>query len=101
MSEIRPSGSADAWLIIGRDGPATPTHLGEGATRSYAQLIVLGEAHLRLAVREYVAHYKQERPHQGLGGDFVVPPANANHSAPIQTRQRLGGLLRYYHRQAA
>ena len=65
------------------------------------KLIVLGETHLRLAVREYVTHYNEERPHQGLGGDFVVPPANANQSGSIETRERLGGLLRFYHRHAA
>jgi putative transposase len=65
------------------------------------KLIVLGESHLRLAVREYVTHYNEERPHQGLGGDFVLPPANENRSAPIKTRERLGGLLRFYHRHAA
>ena len=38
------------------------------------RLILLGESHLRLAVREYVAYYNRERPHQGLDGHFVVPP---------------------------
>jgi putative transposase len=56
---------------------------------------------LRLVVREYVAHYNGERPHQGLGGRFIVPPANENMTASIQCRERLGGLLRFYHRQAA
>ncbi len=66
-----------------------------------SRLILLGERHLRLAVREYVAHYNQERPHQGLNGRFVVTAANENRSGPIQCRERLGGLLRFYHRQAA
>lgn len=65
------------------------------------RMILLGETHLRTAVREYVAHYNRERPHQGLGGEFVVQPANANRAGPIQARARLGGLLRFYHRQAA
>ena len=57
------------------------------------RLVLLGEAHLRLAVREYVAHYNSERPHQGLEGRFVVPPANENMTATIQCRERLGGPL--------
>jgi len=65
------------------------------------RLVLLGEAHLRLAVREYVAHYNNERPHQGLEGRFVVPPANDNATGPIECEERLGGLLRFYHRQAA
>jgi putative transposase len=65
------------------------------------KLILLGEGHLRLAVREYVAHYNRERPHQELGGRFIVPPANENMTASIQCRERLGGLLRFYHRNAA
>ena len=65
------------------------------------RLILLGEGHLRLAVREYVAHYNRERPHQGLGGAFVVAPANENASGPIECTERLGGLLRFYSRQAA
>ena len=66
-----------------------------------SRLILLGEGHLRLAVREYVAHYNRERPHQGLEGRFVVPSANDNATGPIECEERLGGLLRYYHRQAA
>jgi putative transposase len=65
------------------------------------RLILLGEAHLRMAVREYVRHYNRERPHQGLGGRFVIPPANENRAEPIECYERLGGLLRFYHRQTA
>ena len=63
--------------------------------------VLLGEGHLRLAVREYVAHYNSERPHQGLDGHFVVQPANENRAGAIECRERLGGLLRFYRRQAA
>ena len=65
------------------------------------KLVLLGERHLRMAVREYVAHYHAERHHQGLAGRLIVPAANGNTHGPIECRQRLGGLLRYYHRQAA
>ena len=65
------------------------------------RLVLLGEAHLRLAVREYLAHYNAERPHQGLDGHFVDPPVNENRHGPIECRERLGGLLRFYQRKAA
>ena len=65
------------------------------------KLILLGEAHLRRAVHEYIAHYNAERPHQGLEGRFVIQPANRNHDGRIQSSERLGGLLRFYHRVAA
>ena len=36
------------------------------------RVIPLGEAHLRELVREYVAHYHGERPHQGLNGRLIA-----------------------------
>jgi putative transposase len=65
----------------------------------------LGESHLRRAVSEYVVHYHSERNHQGLGNRLLVPgersmrPANSN--APVERRERLGGLLNFYYRRAA
>ena len=65
------------------------------------RVIPLGEAHLRELIREYMAHYHIERPHQGLDGK-LIPPAN-DHAAdgPLVRRERLGGLLNYYYREAA
>jgi putative transposase len=57
--------------------------------------------YLRTAVREYVAHYHTERNHQGLEGRLIAPLANDSGTGPIDCRERLGGLLRFYHRQAA
>lgn len=65
------------------------------------KLVVLGEGHLRLAVREYVRHYNRERPHQGLDGRFVMPSMNENRKGPIECTERLGGLSRFYERRAA
>jgi len=63
--------------------------------------ILFGERSLRRAVQQFVAHYHCERNHQGLDNQLIVPetPA-ANPGAPIECRQRLGGMLKYYHRQA-
>lgn len=66
------------------------------------RLILLGEGHLRRAVAEYVAHHNGERPHQGLDGALVQPdPRAAHRSGEIRRRDRLGGLLHFYHRAAA
>jgi hypothetical protein len=65
------------------------------------KLVLLGENHLRTAVREYVTHYHTERNHQGLESRLIEPPANAAGAGPIFSRERIGGLLRFYHRQAA
>jgi putative transposase len=65
-----------------------------------SKLVLLSENHLRAAVREYLVHYHQERNHQGRGGQLIVPPANLNRPGPIGCQERLGELLRFYHRQA-
>jgi putative transposase len=66
------------------------------------QVVLLGERHLRAVVREYVAHYHTERNHQGLGNEIVEPvPVVQSTTGPVLRRQRLGGLLNYYDREAA
>ena len=65
------------------------------------RVIPLGERHLRALLREYLEHYHAERPHQGLDG-AIIEPANDNAGERrVIRRQRLGGLLSYYHREAA
>lgn len=39
------------------------------------RMILFGEGSLRRALREYVVHFQEERPHQGLGNELVAPPA--------------------------
>ena len=58
-----------------------------------AQVIPIGERHLRRAVREYVDHYHGERNHQGIGNRLIDSPVDD--SRRIECRERLGG-LRYY-----
>jgi hypothetical protein len=68
-----------------------------------ARIIPLGEQHLRQVIREYVEHYHAERNHQGLGNALIDElPANTNaREGSVRRRERLGGLLSYYHREAA
>jgi hypothetical protein len=65
-------------------------------------VILLGERSLRRALNEFVEHYHAERNHQGKGNVRLFPrDTDVHREAPVQCRARLGGLLRYYHQEAA
>jgi hypothetical protein len=65
-------------------------------------MILFGEASLRRALREYVVHYHSERNHQGVGNQLLQPLATVGLTdEPIQCRERLGGMLNFYYREAA
>jgi len=66
------------------------------------RMIFFGENSLRNAVREYLAHYHSERNHQGLENELIDPGEEVSRTdGAIQCRERLGGMLKYYHRAAA
>ena len=66
------------------------------------RMVLFGEASLRRAIREFVIHYHRERNQQGLDNQLIFPETtDPDPSAPIERRQRLGGMLNYYYRQAA
>jgi transposase InsO family protein len=66
------------------------------------QMIFFGEDSLRQAIHEFVIHYHRERNHQALGNRLIAPmETTVDTAATIERRQRLGGLLNYYHRTAA
>jgi len=66
------------------------------------RMIFFGERSLRKAVREYAAHYHSERNHQGIDNRLIEPDARPGSTArAIECVQRLGGMLRFYHRTAA
>jgi transposase InsO family protein len=66
------------------------------------RMIFFGEASLHRALREYVVHYHRERNHQGLDNRLIMPEDDVGQrSGRVQCRERLGGMLRYYHQQAA
>jgi transposase InsO family protein len=68
-----------------------------------ARLILFGERSLRHALTEYVAHFHQERPHQGKGNVVLMPAPEhlKTYGNSLRCRERLGGLLKYYEREAA
>ena len=66
------------------------------------RMILFGGASLRRALREYVAHYQTERNHQGVGNRLLESLSNVGSANdPILCRERLGGMLNFYYREAA
>jgi len=69
---------------------------------TFNKIVPLGEKHLRKIVAEFVDHYRHERNHQGLDNRLIEPiSSDANRTGAVNCRQRLGGILNYYYREAA
>jgi len=68
------------------------------------KLILFGEASLRHVLQGFVDHYHRERNHQGKRNALLDPDSPdqiGSRPGRVACRQRLGGLLRFYHREAA
>jgi transposase InsO family protein len=65
------------------------------------RMVLLGERHLQAAVREFVHHYHEERPHQGLANELITPKTPMIGAGQVKCRERIGGLLKFYYREAA
>ena len=69
-----------------------------------SKLILFGERSLRRALQQYVVHYHEERNHQGKENLILFPletEGARNRQEAVRRRERLGGLLKYYEREAA
>jgi putative transposase len=68
-----------------------------------SRMILFGERALHYMLTEYVAHFHQERNHQGKGNVLLFPSSrdSSQSDGPMQCRARLGGRLKYYERTAA
>ena len=69
-----------------------------------SKMILFGEGSLRHCLENYVNHFHAERNHQGKGNVILFPAPEdriGELSGDIQTRERLGGLLKCYCRDAA
>jgi len=65
---------------------------------------VWGKKALRRAIREYLTHFRTERNHQGKGNILLLPVSTKVENridGSIHCKERLGGLLKYYNREAA
>lgn len=66
------------------------------------KLIPLSESHLRTIVNNYIDHYHHERSHQGLNNELIEKIDTVGRTeGAIKRKERLGGLLSYYYREAA
>jgi putative transposase len=105
--ELIESGSVKAILL-----PARSPNLNSFAERwvrsvkeeCLSKMILFGERSLRRALQQYVVHYHEERNHQGKANLILFPVKTEgprNRQAAVRCRERLGGLLKYYEREAA
>jgi putative transposase len=68
-----------------------------------SKLILFGERPLTRTFAEFSAHYHGERNHQGKSNKLLFPEVGVEplpRGHPVECRQRLGGLLKYYGRAA-
>jgi putative transposase len=66
------------------------------------RMILFGEGAVLKAAAEFITHYHSERNHQGFHNALICPdPGHAVTAGEVHRRERLGGLLNYYYRQAA
>ena len=66
------------------------------------RMIFIGQASLRCAVTEYMGHYHAERNHQGLDNRLLrAVPSSVQGVGMVRRKQRLGGMLNFYYREAA
>jgi putative transposase len=67
-----------------------------------SKVILFGERSLRRALSEYDEQYHAGRNHQGKDNVLLFPrDTSVRRTGHAQCRERLGGLLRYYHQEAA
>ncbi|CAA9552360.1 MAG: Mobile element protein [uncultured Thermomicrobiales bacterium] len=132
LREATPFGERPRYLVRDRDSKYGPTFARVAAASGITELrtayraprqnatcerflgslrrecldyvMVLGEAHLRRVLREYVAYFNQDRPHQGLRqripGDAAAPPVHAGGVGNVRAFPVLGGLHHAYQRAA-
>jgi len=68
-----------------------------------SHFILFGEGSLRRAIKNFCEHYHGERNHQGKANKLLFPRPGPRKGiqGSIRCQERLGGLLKYYHREAA
>src|ERR1700741_3195366 len=69
--------------------------VGSVRAECLARLVPRGEGYLRTAVRAFVDHYHEERPHQGLNNELIAPKTTLVGPGRVRCRERLGGVLKF------
>ena len=70
--------------------------VGSAKSECLERIVPLGEGHLRAAVRAFVEHYHEER-----GNELIAPKPTSIGTGAVTCRARLGGVLKFYDREAA
>ncbi len=73
-------------------------------TAFWTSAVALATLRAQNALGRSSAHYHEERDHQGKGNLLLFPSADLSsppESDAIECKQRLGGMLKYCHREAA
>jgi len=87
-----------------RQNAACERLLGSVRRECLDHVLILGEAHLRRVLQEYVTYYNQDRPHQGLRqhipGAISAPPVLAGSVGTVRAFPVLAGLHHAYRRTA-
>jgi transposase InsO family protein len=66
------------------------------------KMILFGEKHVRYVISSFAEHYNTERPHKALNYCRPVEPDDPpTMEGMVKCRERLGGLLKSYYREAA
>ena len=67
-----------------------------------SRMVFFGESSLRRALGQYLEHYHSERNHQGKENVLLFPRReHADDTGEVTCRERLGGMLKFYYRDAA
>jgi putative transposase len=71
-------------------------------TECTGRMVFFSRSSLERALMQYVTHYHEERNHQGLQNRLLkCSDGPINLGGRIERRERLGGMLNFYHRAAA
>jgi transposase InsO family protein len=66
------------------------------------RMIFFDRSSLQRALDQYLVHYHTERNHRGVGNRLLSnSPGLPRRCGPVRRRERLGGMLSFYHREAA
>jgi hypothetical protein len=72
------------------------------ATDAKVWINTLASVNHEFYLASMAAQYHSERNHQGIGNQIIESGNEVGQAiGVIQCRERLGGMLKYYHRQAA
>jgi len=68
---------------------------------SLHRIVPLGEAHLRLPSERLSSILMRSGRTRGLGNTLIAPKTTSIGTGPVTCRARLGGVLKFYYREAA